>query len=90
MSQKVLSLAIVAWDLAKADEELDFMHATGAQSLPGTPSLPFLELIVSIGKAKYTQQLRELSPDELLELAQYIQLLPFLSPADLLELKALI
>ena len=90
MSQKVLELAIVALELTQADKDLDFMHATGAQSLPGTPSVAFLELVVSIAKAKYMQQLRELSPDELLELAQYIQQLPVLSPADLLELKALL
>jgi len=72
MSQKVLELAAVIADITQADDDLDFMHATGAQPLPGTPSVAFLEAVVSIAKAKYMDQLRDLSPAEQLELSRFL------------------
>jgi hypothetical protein len=72
MSQKVLELAIVALEITQADTDLDFMHATGAQPLPGTPSVAFLEAVVSIAKAKYMEELRDLSPHEQLELSLFV------------------
>ena len=68
MSQKVLELVIVCADIAQADADLDLMHATGAQPLPGTPSVAFLKAVINIATAKYMQQVRELSPAELREL----------------------
>jgi mRNA-degrading endonuclease toxin of MazEF toxin-antitoxin module len=72
MSQKVLELAIVCADITQAEVELKLMQDTGAQSLPGTPSVAFLEAVLSIAKAKHSQQVRELSPAELLELKALI------------------
>jgi len=72
MSQRVLQLALVALDITQADEDLDLLHATGAQPLPGTPSVAFLEAVVSIAKAKYMDQLRDLSPAEQLELSRFL------------------
>ena len=72
MSQKVLELALVALDLTQADKDLDLLHATGAQPLPGAPSVAFLEAVVSIAKAKYMEELRELSPHEQLELSRFL------------------
>ncbi len=72
MSQKVLELAAVIAEITQADEDLDFMHATGAQPLPGTPSVALLETVVSIAKAKYMGQLRDLSPAEQLELSRFL------------------
>jgi hypothetical protein len=72
MSQRVLELALVALDITQADKDLDLLHATGAQPLPGTPSVPFLEAVVSIAKAKYMEELRELSPHEQLELSRFL------------------
>ena len=63
MSQKVLELAIVCAEITRVDKDLDIMHATGAEPLPGTPSVADLEAAVSIAKSTYMQQVRELSPD---------------------------
>jgi len=72
MSQKVLELAAVIADITQAEEDLDFMHATGAQPLPGTPSVAFLEAVVNTAKDTYIQQVRELSAAEKLELQALI------------------
>jgi hypothetical protein len=63
MSQKVLELAIVCAEITRVDKDLDIMHATGAEPVAGTPSVADLEAVLSIAKAKYMRELRELSPD---------------------------
>ena len=72
MSQKVLELAIVCAEITQAEVELKLMQDTGAQPLPGAPSVAFLEAVVNIATAKYMQEVRELSPAELLELKALI------------------
>jgi len=72
MSQRVLELALVALDITQADKDLDLLHATGAQPLPGTPSVAFLEAVVSTAKATCFAQVRKLSPAEQLELQALI------------------
>jgi hypothetical protein len=64
MAHKLLELRIVLAEISKAEADLAFIHATGAQPLPGTPSVACLEAVVSLAKATYMQQLRELSPSE--------------------------
>ena len=72
MSQKVLELAAVIAEITQAEKDLDFMHATGAQPLPGAPSVAFLEAVVNTAKETYIQQVRELSAAEKLELQALI------------------
>ena len=72
MSQKVLQLAAVIADITQADSDLDFMHATGAQPLPGAPSVAFLEAVVSSAKATCFAEVAKLSRAEQLELQALI------------------
>ena len=72
MSQKLLQLAAVIAEITQADEDLDVMHLTGAQPLTGTPSIAFLEAVVSTAKATCFAEVAKLSRAEQLQLQALI------------------